>query len=211
MKYVQCPFCDNTFQQIGFRPKVFRCHRCGSEAEWYSGYIGGFQRGLISWHSTFSTEIYIKQDKGRLVNANISEFERLVMSTCSLLMNEISMARAQAEIDLAESIALMDEVGIVNAEAKISELDYLIEYLRAIQVEYHKRITEFSQYYINTINKTIDEVEKISDQNLSGDSIEEVRINTGEVFDSTIELMLVQLIEMKDEFVKITEEIESFI
>lgn len=59
MKTIQCPYCSVNFETIGFRPMNFRCVQCGSDAEWYAGFVDGEPRGLIAWNANDSTQLWL--------------------------------------------------------------------------------------------------------------------------------------------------------
>lgn len=59
MKTVQCPYCSVNFETIGFRPMKFQCVQCGSDAEWYAGFVDDEPRGLIAWNANDSTQLWL--------------------------------------------------------------------------------------------------------------------------------------------------------
>lgn len=59
MKIIQCPYCSVNFETIGFRPINFQCVQCGSDAEWYAGFVDGEPRGLIAWNANDSTQLWL--------------------------------------------------------------------------------------------------------------------------------------------------------
>ena len=113
MKIVQCPYCSVNFETIGFRPMKFQCVQCGSDAEWYAGFVDGEPRGLIAWNSNDSTQSWLYNQYINPIMQQIWQLESEIQIYCSQLKNN---AQAVASEVIASITALNGQLATLYAE-----------------------------------------------------------------------------------------------
>ena len=112
MKTVQCPYCSINFETIPFRPMSFQCVRCGSDAEWYSGYVDGESRGLIAWSANDSTQAWLYDQYMDPLMQQLQQLEsRIQMEFYSLRRDALDVAELiiNAIALLTERLATLEE------------------------------------------------------------------------------------------------------
>lgn len=119
MKTVQCPYCSINFETMPFRPMSFQCVRCGSDAEWYSGYVDGESRGLIAWSANDSTQAWLCNEYMNPLMQQLEQLESRIQMEFLLLIKD---AQDVAELIMA-AIALLTERLAVLEERLAVEAD----------------------------------------------------------------------------------------
>ena len=113
MKIIQCPYCSVNFETIGFRPMNFQCVQCGSDAEWYAGFVDGEPRGLIAWNANDSTQSWLYNQYMNPIMQQMQQLESEIQIYLYQLKNN---AQAVASEVIASITALNGQLATLYAE-----------------------------------------------------------------------------------------------
>lgn len=118
MKTVQCPYCSVNFETMPFRPMIFQCVRCGSDAEWYSGSVDGELRGLIAWSANDSTQAWLYNEYIDPLMQQLEQLESRIQMDFLLLIND---AQDVAELIMAAIALLTDQLAVLEEMLAVEE------------------------------------------------------------------------------------------
>lgn len=196
MKTVQCPYCSVNFETIGFRPMNFQCVQCGSDAEWYAGFVDGEPRGLIAWNANDSTQLWLYNQYMNPIMRQIQQLESEIQiyfyqlknnaqDVASEVIETINALNGQLEtlyaeykeliaIDPVAADMVMQNIKVVQQKRAVNRrlmirVEQIIVTINALEKQLLTFVEQLKEIAENSFYQIIDAITASNQEDLSSD------------------------------------------
>lgn len=196
MKTIQCPYCSVNFETIGFRPMNFQCVQCGSDAEWYAGFVDGEPRGLIAWNANDSTQSWLYNQYMNPIMQQIQQLESEIQiyfyqlknnaqAVASEVIEGITALNGQLETLYAEynelietdpvaAAMVMQDIKVVQQKIAVNQqlmirVEQIIVTINTLEQQLLTSVEQLKEIAENSFYQIIDAITASNQEDLSSD------------------------------------------